>query len=160
MRREIDPDEAEGPRVEEFWNSSHACFPSEAELYEVKYAEGGVPALPTILADDRHRVKCKTPWIPNAITTKPMNRKEAQASPKAKAAMDMQWTRLRNRMAWDESSVREWSDVAAEARRKSQEVHMGMLFGFDVEKNLDVPEGDPRRKFKGRAVFQGNKVVS
>ena len=71
MRREIDPDEAEGPRVpsrssghapapaveeeftlpagdegkyhteemvvsvdhkvEEFWNSSHACFPSEAE---------------------------------------------------------------------------------------------------------------------------------
>ena len=63
-------------------------------------------------------------------------------------------------MAWDESSVREWSDVAAEARRKSQEVHMGMLFGFDVEKNLDVPEGDPRRKFKGRAVFQGNKVVN
>ena len=81
-----------------------------------------------------------------------MNRKEAQASPKAKAAMDMQWTRLRNRMAWDESSVREWSDVAAEARRKSQEVHMGMLFGFDVEKNLDVPEGDPRRKFKGVGV--------
>ena len=37
---------------------------------------------------------------------------------------------------------------------------MGMLFGFVVEKNPDLPKGDPRRKFKGRAVFQGNNVVN
>ena len=33
-------------------------------------------------------------------------------------------------------------------------------FGFVVEKNPDLPKGDPRRKFKGRAVFQGNNVVN
>ena len=33
-----------------------------------------------------------------------------------------------------------------------------MIFGFVVEKNTDLPEGDPRRKFKGRVVFQGNNV--
>ena len=35
-----------------------------------------------------------------------------------------------------------------------------MLFGFVVEKNPDLPEGDPRRVFKGRVVFQGNSVVN
>jgi len=37
---------------------------------------------------------------------------------------------------------------------------MGMQFGFVVEKNPDLPAGDPRRKFKGRVVFQGNNVVN
>ena len=36
----------------------------------------------------------------------------------------------------------------------------GLLFGFVVEKNPDLPEGDPRRVFKGRVVFQGNSVVN
>ena len=35
-----------------------------------------------------------------------------------------------------------------------------MLFGFVVEKNPDLPEGDPRRKVKGRVAFQGNNVVN
>ena len=37
---------------------------------------------------------------------------------------------------------------------------MGMLFGFVVEKNPDLPAGDPRPKCKGRVVFQGNNVVN
>ena len=37
---------------------------------------------------------------------------------------------------------------------------MGMLLGVVVEKNQDLPEGDPRRKFKGRVVCQGNNVLS
>ena len=56
--------------------------------------------------------------------------------------------------------MREWSDVADEARRTGAEAHMGMLVGFVVEKNPDLALGDPRRKFKGRAVFQGNNVVN
>ena len=30
---------------------------------------------------------------------------------------------------------------------------MGMLFGFVVEKDPDLPAGDPRRKYKGKFVF-------
>jgi hypothetical protein len=33
-----------------------------------------------------------------------------------------------------------------------------MILGFVVEKNTDLPAGDPRRKFKGRVVFQANNV--
>ena len=65
---------------------------------------------------------------------------------------------MRSRKAWDESNPREWSDVAREARQGGNEVHVGMIFGFVVEKNSDLPVGDARRKFKGRVVFQGNNV--
>ena len=80
------------------------------------------------------------------------------ADPVAKASIDAEWARLRRRHAWDESSVREWSDVVVEARWTDAEVHMGMLLGFVVEKSPDLLAGDPRRKFKGRAVFQWNQV--
>ena len=39
-----------------------------------------------------------------------------------------------------------------------QEVHFGYLFGIMVEKGSEFPEGDPRRYFKYRVVFQGNNV--
>ena len=48
--------------------------------------------------------------------------------------------------------------VAKEARLAQEEVRFGSVFGFVVEKNTDLLVGDPRRKFKGRVVFQGNNV--
>ena len=42
----------------------------------------------------------------------------------------------------------------------NKEVHVGTMFGFVVELNTDLPEGDPRRKFRGRVVFPGNNVKS
>ena len=96
----------------------------------------------------------------NALTARPLSKKEVIADPAALASIAEEWKRLRDRKAWDEAVVREWSDVAAEARRTGHEVHMGMLFGFVVEENPDLPSGDPRRKFKGRVVFQGNNVVN
>lgn len=38
-------------------------------------------------------------------------------------------------------------------------IHLGKLFGMCVEKNSDLPDGDPRNKYKHRVVFQGNRVV-
>ena len=47
---------------------------------------------------------------------------------------------------------------AQEARWAREEVHVGSVFGFVVEKNTDLLAGDPRRTFEGRVVFQGNSV--
>ena len=55
----------------------------------------------------------------------------------------------------------ERDDVVAAARNQpngEQEVHFGYLFGIMVEKGSEFPEGDPRRYFKYRVVFQGNNV--
>ena len=45
-----------------------------------------------------------------------------------------------------------WEDVAKEARVAQEEVHVGIVFGFVVEKNTDLPAGGPRRTFKGCGV--------
>eukprot|EP00975_Prorocentrum_lima_P004869 1060673-Prorocentrum_lima.AAC.1 len=42
--------------------------------------------------------------------------KEADKNPKARAALDKEWERLRSINTWDESTVREWKDVARDAR--------------------------------------------
>ena len=61
---------------------------------------------------------------------------------------------------WGEAIVREWDDVANEARQAGVEASLGYLFGLCTEKNSEQPLGHPSRKYKGRVVFQGNRVVS
>ena len=56
------------------------------------------------------------------------------------------------------TGVREWAQVAADAERKGEVVHVGRIFEICVEKGSELPKGDPGRKFKGRTVFQGNEV--
>ena len=59
---------------------------------------------------------------------------------------------------WDESNVREKRDVAAEANRNNVIVHFARIFDLCVEKGSELPTGHADRKFKGRAVLQGNLV--
>ena len=66
---------------------------------------------------------------------------------------------------WDESTVREWGAVSREARKRKEKdpnytIHMGRLFGLCVQKGAELPDGDKRKKFKYRVVFQGNQVVT
>ena len=96
----------------------------------------------------------------NAAVARPVRQKEIDANPKAKAAMDKEWDRLRAQYVWDEAHPREWDDVRKEAQRGGYEVHMGYLFGICVEKNSELDINDPTRKFKGRVVFQGDRVVN
>ena len=105
-----------------------------------------------------HREKLEPPIFPGACVCRPVDRKEVKANPAAEKATQQEWDRFRAGKAWDEENPREWDEVAKEARQRKIEVHVGMIFGFVVEKNTDLPEGDPRRKIKGRVVFQGNNV--
>ena len=61
---------------------------------------------------------------------------------------------------WDETVVLEWRDVAKAARQNGEEVHFGYLLGLCFEKGSELPEGHKDRKFKGRTVFQVDRVVN
>ena len=62
--------------------------------------------------------------------------------------------------------MRDWHEVQAELQeinrnRKSEDkvhVHVGRLFPILVEKNFELDQDDPLRKFKGRVVFDGSYV--
>ena len=80
--------------------------------------------------------------------SRPVSKKEMESHPKAVAAMHAEWKRLRDQVVWDESVVREWNEIGETARRKNKKVHLAMLFGFCVQKGAELPEGDPRQKWK------------
>ena len=90
----------------------------------------------------------------SACVARPVPRKEAKLDPKA----SKEWKKLRDLGCWDQSRVREWRDVAAEAKREGTKVHVGRIFDICVEKNHELAEDDPNRKFKGRVVFEGCQV--
>eukprot|EP00975_Prorocentrum_lima_P054829 11494204-Prorocentrum_lima.AAC.1 len=71
--------------------------------------------------------------------------KEALSNPKAKAALDREWDRLRSINTWNENEVREWSEVAQKARHSSSPAHMGRIFAILVEKNSELEPSNPLR---------------
>ncbi|MCP4189689.1 MAG: hypothetical protein GY768_03565, partial [Planctomycetaceae bacterium] len=113
--------------------------------------------MPTVHYVARHREKNLPPLF-HAAVARPVNRRELALNQAAQIAMKKEWRRLRTKYVWDETIVRERADVARDARIGGYEVHMGYLFGICVEKNSELPAGHPSRKFKGRVVFQGNRV--
>jgi len=115
--------------------------------------------MPVVHHVDSHRVKSSCDILPfSACVARPVTKTEVARTPAAQAALQKEWDRLRAAGCWNESVVREWSHVAAEARDSGQSAHMGRIFAICVEKGSELAPGDPARKFKGRVVFQGNNV--
>ncbi|WP_288992890.1 hypothetical protein [uncultured Marinobacter sp.] len=109
----------------------------------------------------KHRSKNTPRRFPfNALVARPVTKKEIDRNPKAQAAMDAEWNRLKEKNVWDMSVVRDLKDVAWQAREKGKEIQFGWLFGICVEKNSELPLENKSRKYKGRVVFQGNRVVN
>ena len=121
------------------------------------------PTMPCTSASNHiHRAKVPSEGLGgklyNAMVSRPVGRAEIDSNPKAKEAMLKEWKGLRDQEVFDFSMVREYDDVVAEAKKNKKEVHMARVHGICVEKNYQLPEGDPGRKFKGRGVLLGNQV--
>ena len=147
-------------------NPAAVAFNDDDAAVLAEVAGEVIPSMPTADFDDVHREKrpITTFGLPCAVA-RPVGKAEREREPEAQKAIRAEWLRLRNKKVWDEDSVREWSDVASEARRRKLEdpthnVHMGRLFGICVEKGSELPVGDSRRKYKYRVVFQGNRVIT
>ena len=119
-----------------------------------------IPAMPTKPYEPAHRPKLRQKLPINACVARPVTKAERRREPKAQAVMLEEWARLRKMGTWDDYSVRGWRRVAREAREANEEVHFGYLLGLCFEKGSELPKGHDDRKFKGRTVFQGDRVVN
>ena len=138
----------------------------EAEYQELKKA---APAMPVT----HGRVECHRERFAHlcvdklgdiadsmyALVAKILQQPEIQRTPAAKAALDKEWQKLVDKGCWIEKQVREYDQVASEAQKKKLKVHFGRVFEICTLKGSELKEGDPNRKYKGRSVFQGNKVL-
>ena len=121
------------------------------------------PTMPcTSASNQSHRTKIPPGGLGsklfNAMVSRPVGRAEIESNPKAKEAMLKEWKGLRDQEVFDFTMVREYDDVVAEAKKSKKEVHMARVHGICVEKNYQLSEDNPGRKFKGRGVLLGNQV--
>ena len=121
------------------------------------------PAMPcTSASNNVHRTKVPSEGLGNklfnAMVSRPVGRAEIESNPKAKEAMLKEWKGLRDQEVFDFTMVREYDEVVAEAKKDKKEVHMARVHGISVEKNYQLAEDNPGRKFKGRGVLLGNQV--
>ena len=93
-----------------------------------------------------------------ALVARVVSQAEIDRTPEAKAAMDKEWQKLVDKSCWLEKKVREYRAVAREAKAKETKAHCGRIFEICSQKGSELPKGHPEQKWKGRSVFQGNKV--
>ena len=82
-------------------------------------------------------------------------------SKRGRAAIDAEVSDLRAAEVWEESSVKEWSDVR-HIRKDGYPPMVGLLFLIMGQKHAELDTGadieDPNCPFRARAVFQGSNV--
>ena len=123
------------------------------------------PCMPCIHQHDHHRDKITTNdggininKMFNTAVARPVARKEMMENEEARKDMRKEWLGQHAAGVYDFSVVREYDDVVREAKKNGTEVHMARIHGICVEKNYQLPKGNPSRKFKGRGVLLGNQV--
>ncbi|CAE7705382.1 unnamed protein product [Symbiodinium sp. KB8] len=124
------------------------------------FDDNWIPAMPcTTSVQPTHRMKNGAHGqCVNAMVTRPVTRKEMLNNPKAMEAFMKEWTGLWEQEVFDFSQTREYDDVVNEAKKKGEKVHMARVHGLIYEKNYQLKEDDPARKFKGRGVLLGDQV--
>ena len=139
--------------------------------YEAEYeaAVKAVPAMPVLSGKGEEHRERLLPLLHKkllevssdmyAVVAKVLSPKEVSNNPAAQAALDKEWQKLVDKGCWVEKKVREYEAVASEAKKDNAKVHLGNIFEIGTLKGAELKEGDPNRKYKGRSVFQGNKVV-
>ena len=153
---------------------AEAVFEHERKVqavYEAEYeaAVKAVPAMPVLIGKGEEHRERLLPLLHKklleissdmyAVVAKVLSPKEVSTNPAAQAALDKEWQKLVDTGCWVEKKVREYEAVASEAKKDNAKVHFGNIFEIGTLKGAELKEGDPNRKYKGRSVFQGNKVV-
>ena len=120
----------------------------------------GDAAMPCVQETTGHReINDPRSWLRlPACVAKPVTKARMVGNKEAMDAYWEEWSNLEAKGVWSWDSLSEWDDVAAKAKAEGTEVHFGYLFGFMVIKGDEFNEGDPRRRWKYRIVFQGNEV--
>ncbi|CAE7357742.1 GIP, partial [Symbiodinium pilosum] len=93
-----------------------------------------------------------------ALVARLVSQSEVERTPDAKAAMDKEWKKLVDKACWLTKKAREYKDVIREHQAQGTKAHFGRIFEICSQKGSELPDGDPNKKWKGRSVFQGNRV--
>lgn len=95
----------------------------------------------------------------NAYIARSVGRAKMEKHSRALKAQNTEWSKLWGQKVWGSYTFKNYHQVMYEAKNAGKYIHIGKLFGLCVEKGSELPDGDERKKYKYRVVFQGNRVV-
>ena len=113
---------------------------------EVERKPPSMPCRKTKKRYAKHRAKLAAQVPFNACVARPVGKKEVSQVKEACDSAQAEWHRLKAKKVWDETVIREWDDVAAEARRKNKKIHVWHVFCICVETNSELPKGHTSMK--------------
>ena len=97
-----------------------------------------------------------------AYVAQDIARKDWMKNEDAKAAVNAEWKRLRDKKTWAEPAhvkdVVFLDQVIRQAKASGKKIDLGRLFDICALKGSELPIGHTNRKWKGRVVFGGNNV--
>ena len=101
---------------------------------QVDCPKGDYPQMPCVPAEEHHREKVvKVAKFINAMVSRPVGRAEMLTNTKAMDSTKEEWKGLLDQGVFDLSVIREYYDVAREAKQKNEQVHMARAHGRIVE---------------------------
>ena len=95
----------------------------------------------------------------NACIARSVGRADMNKNVNARKAKNSEWSKLWDQKVWGSTTFKNYHQVTYEAKNAGKYIHIRKLFGICVEKGSELPDGDERKKYKYRGVFQGNRVV-
>ena len=135
------------------------------------YDNDTVPTMPLCAwvgqhGEDRepHREHYVTPYDLSpeerlSAIARPVHAAELRAEPAARAKVQEEWDRLRAIDCWRPDEVREFAEVRDEANKARRRIHVVRIAALCVEKGAELPAGHKDRKYKGRCVVLGDRIV-
>ena len=95
----------------------------------VACAASACPVMPIVAGPYPHRQKFISCPI-NALVAKLLTKKEVEQSSLAQEAMRLEYEKQRKKGTWDESRVKPWDEVRADARRRGTKAHVARVVGI------------------------------
>ena len=86
--------------------------------------------------------------MPSACIARSVEKDELTNNTKALKAMDTEWGKLWGQKVWDATIFKNYHQVMYEAKMAGKYIHIGKLFGICVQKGSELPDDDPRKKYK------------
>ena len=107
------------------------------------------PAMPVVREEtEEQRERDKLDEVTHdqlALVARVVSQAEIDRTPEAKVAMDKEWQKLVDKSCWLEKKVREYRDVAREAKAKEAKAHFGRIFEICSQKGSELPKRHPEK---------------
>ena len=119
-----------------------------------------MPVMAAVVQEHREHEPDRPIWL-EACVARPVGKAEISRTPAARAALEKEWQKLHKANTWDESTVMEWSEVAARAKTKGTKAHVGRIVEImRGKKGVSSPQAMPAASTRAESCSRATRCAT